>query len=173
MMVRRAAARLWLPLLLAMAVIALDQVTKVLVVRRWPVPQTGEIPLLGAWLAITYVRNTGIAFGLFQGIPQLFTVTSLMIVAAAIYYYLRHVPETSRWAPIIFGLVIGGALGNVIDRMRLGYVVDWIKTFEGRFPLFNLADSAVVVGVTLMALHTLQQDVHGERQLEVEAGDVG
>lgn len=163
MITRRALARLWLPLLLAMLVIALDQGTKALVVRRWPVPGTGEIPLLGAWLAITYLQNTGIAFGLFQGIPQLFTVTSLVIVAGAVYYYLRHVPETNRWAPVIFGLIVGGALGNVVDRIRRGYVVDWIKTFEGRFPLFNLADTAVVIGVALLMLHTFLNDTHRER----------
>ena len=173
MTVRRAIARLWFPVMLAVVVIALDQVTKALVVRRWPVPQTGEIPVLGPWLTITYVRNTGIAFGLFQGVPQLFTVTSLVIVSGAVYYYLRHVPETDRWAPLIFGLVIGGALGNVVDRIRLGFVVDWIKTLAGRFPLFNLADSAVVIGVFLLALHTLLDDMHHERPLEAETRDAG
>jgi signal peptidase II len=171
MMLQRAIARLWLPMLLAVLVIALDQTTKLLVVRRRPVPQTGEIPLLGPWLAITYLRNTGIAFGLFQGVPQLFTVTSLVIVASALYYYLWHVPETSPWTSVSFGLLIGGALGNVVDRIRLGYVVDWIKTFDGRFPLFNLADSAVVIGVMLLALHTLLDDANRERTVVADTTD--
>ena len=168
MTVRGVTARLWLPVVLAATVIAADQFAKALVVRTWPAPQTGEIPLLGAWLSLTYIRNTGIAFGLFQGIPQFFTVTALVIVAGAIYYYLWHVPATDRLLTLVLGLIVGGALSNVIDRIRLGYVVDFIKTFDGRFPVFNLADSAVVVGVTLMTLQMLRNDTSNERVIETE-----
>lgn len=155
---RYAVNRLWLPLLVALMAIALDQVTKALVVRTWPVPQSGQFSLIGTWLVLTYIQNSGIAFGLFQGIPQLFTVTSLLIVIGMTYYYLRHIPAGDRLLPVVFGLIIGGALGNVIDRIRLGYVVDWIQTFGGRFPVFNLADSAVVIGVALFALHSVLND---------------
>jgi signal peptidase II len=164
MTVRRTIVRLWIPMMLALVVIALDQLTKVLVVQTWPVPLTGEFQLLGDWLSFTYLRNSGIAFGLFQGVPHVFTVTSLAITAGAVRYYLRHVPETHRWASLILGLVTGGALSNVIDRIRLGYVVDWIKTFAGYFPLFNLADSAVVVGIALLAL-TMFVDDHNHARL--------
>lgn len=166
-----ASARLATPAVIAGIVILLDQVTKALVLRRWPLPQTGEVEVLGQWLALTYVRNDGIAFGLFQGIPQLFTFTSLLIVAGAIYFYLQHVPEGDRWLPIMLGLIVGGALGNVIDRVRFGYVVDFIKTLGGRFPVFNVADSAVVIGIALMALHMVLTDAAGERRLRVEAED--
>ena len=165
--------RLRLPAIIMAAVIGLDQLTKILVLRTWPLPQTGEIELLGQWVALTYVRNDGVAFGLFQGIPQLFTVTSLIIVAGAIYYYLRHLAEHDRWAPIILGLIVGGALGNVIDRVRFGYVVDFIKTLGGRFPVFNIADSAVVVGVFLMAVRVFFEDSHADRRLLVETEDGG
>lgn len=147
--------RLGIPAIIAATIIILDQWTKAWVLRMWPLPQTGEIDLIGKWLSLTYVRNEGIAFGLFQGVPQLFTVTSLLIVTGAIYFYLRHVPEHDRWLPIMLGLITGGAIGNVIDRLRFGYVVDFIKTLDGRFPVFNVADSSVVVGVLLMTVHML------------------
>ena len=168
---RRLSARLAVPGVIALVVIGLDQLAKALVLRAWPIPQTGEVMLLGPWLSLTYVRNDGIAFGLFQGIPQLFTITSLVIVAAAIYFYLRHLPEHDRWLPIMLGLIVGGALGNVIDRLRFGYVVDFIKTLGGRFPVFNVADSAVVIGIVLMALHMLLTDAPRDRRFAVDTKD--
>ena len=164
-------ARLKVPALVALVVIAADQISKALVVRKWPLPQTGEVELIGQWLALTYVRNEGVAFGLFQGMPQFFTATSLLIVAGAIYYYLRHLDARDRWAPLIFGLIVGGALGNVIDRLRFGYVVDFIKTLGGRFPVFNLADSSVVVGVCLMALVMFLEDSVADRRLLARSDD--
>ena len=154
---RQIAARLKLPAIIAMAVIALDQLTKALVLQRWPQPQTGEIELLGQWLALTYVRNDGVAFGLFQGVPQLFTVTSLVIVAGAIYFYLRHEPEQYRWAPVTLGLIVGGALGNAIDRAAYGAVFDFIHLHAGRFSwyVFNIADAAIVAGVVGLILDSL------------------
>jgi signal peptidase II len=163
--------RLWVPALVALLVLALDQITKALVLRTWPLPQTGEFPIIPRWLAFTYIRNDGVAFGLFQGMPQFFTVTSLVIVTGAIYYYLRHIDEHDRWARVILGLIVGGALGNVIDRIRYGYVVDFIKTLDGRFPVFNLADSAVVIGVFLMALHMFLDDTSPKSRVVAEADD--
>ena len=165
--------RLRVPTLIALTVIVLDQITKALVLRTWPFPQTGEFEIIGQWLTFTYIRNDGVAFGLFQGIPQFFTVTSLVIVTGAVYYFLRHISEHDRWAPLIIGLIVGGALGNVIDRIRFGYVVDFIKTLGGRFPVFNLADSAVVIGVFLMALHMFLEDTSSPNQRAVAEADDG
>jgi len=170
---RRLATRLRTPAMIAAAVIVLDQLTKAWVLRTWPLPQTGEIELIGQWLALTYVRNEGIAFGLFQGVPQLFTVTSLLIVAGAIYVFLKHLPEQDRWLPIMLGLIVGGAIGNVIDRLRFGYVVDFIKTLGGRFPVFNVADSAVVIGVCLMAIHMFLVDAGAQPRLVAPHEDGG
>lgn len=76
--------RLRVPALVAVIVIVLDQISKALVLRTWPFPQTGEFEIIGQWLTFIYIRNDGVAFGLFQGIPQFFTVTSLVIVAGAL-----------------------------------------------------------------------------------------
>ena len=140
-----------IPGIIAAVVFIADQLSKQWVLRTWPEPYTGELPIIAGWLELTYIRNTGVAFGMFKGVPQLFTVTSLLIVGAAIWLFLRHAHE-SNWLAVCLGLIVGGAIGNVADRIRFGYVVDFIKTFDGRFPIFNVADSAVVVGVLLMAV---------------------
>lgn len=143
--------QLSVPLAIAAVVLAIDQVTKAWVLRTWPEPYTGEISIIDGWLALTYVQNTGVAFGLFGGISPFFTITSLLIVAAALYWYLTHRPAPQHWFAICLGLIVGGAIGNVIDRVRFGYVVDFVKTFDGRFPVFNVADSCIVVGVAAVA----------------------
>ncbi len=144
--------RLLIPAIIAAVVITIDQITKAWVLRTWVVPNSGDIPIIAGWLDLTYVQNTGVAFGLFGGMPQLFTVTSLIIVVLAIRLYLKHIPHDQGWLALSLGLIVGGAIGNVIDRIRFGYVVDFIKTFDGRFPVFNIADSCIVIGVGVMIL---------------------
>lgn len=158
-----AGRRLVIPGIIAAVVFIADQWTKQWVLQTWPEPYTGEIPIIANWLALTYIRNTGVAFGMFEGVPQLFTVTSLLIVGAAIWLYLKHA-HASRWLAICLGLIVGGALGNVADRIRFGYVVDFIKTFDGRFPIFNIADSSVVVGVILMAIFFMYTEEQAPQQ---------
>jgi signal peptidase II len=166
--------RLLIPGLIAAIILGLDQITKAWALRTWPHPNTGEIPIIEGWLALTYVRNTGVAFGMFSGMPQLFTVTALIIIAAAIYLYLKHAPSDNRWLGVTLGLIIGGAIGNVIDRIRFGYVVDFIKTFDGAFPVFNIADSSIVIGVGLMILTMTVTEMHEgqpQRLSSIEAED--
>lgn len=163
-----------IPALIAAVVLIADQASKAWILSIWPEPYTGEIPIIANWLELTYIRNTGVAFGLFGGVPQLFTVTSLLISAGAIWFYLRHLPQHHVGLAISLGLIIGGAIGNVIDRVRFGYVVDFVKTFDGRFPIFNVADSCIVVGVGLMALLLMREDAQaqaGPIMAKVEAED--
>jgi signal peptidase II len=141
----------WLvPGAIGAAALAADQLAK-----RWAVaalgPQPGDrvLPLIGDWLNLVYGQNTGVAFGMFQNMPQLFTVTSILITAGAIYAYVAHLPNRSRWVQTAAGLILGGAIGNIIDRLRHGYVVDFIQV--GWWPVFNLADSAISVGVIMLA----------------------
>ena len=156
-MMRHLLTHLRTPALVAVIVVMLDQITKALVLRTWPLPQTGEISIIGQWLTLTYIRNDGVAFGIFQGIPQFFTVTSLLIMAGAIYYYLHHLPEHNRWSALMLGLIIGGALGNVIDRVHAAKVTDFIQVFLGSypFPVFNVADSAISVGAVALIVFSL------------------
>ena len=101
----------------------------------------------------TYVQNTGAAFGIFRGYSSVLTIVALVGVAAILFYTLFLHPRLplmdSKLSRIALGLILGGTIGNVIDRLHLGYVTDFIDI--GIWPTFNLADSSVVVGVILFA----------------------
>lgn len=155
---------IWLvPAAVSLVVLALDQLSKAWAVRLLG-SQEGVtiIPVVGDWLRLVFVKNTGVAFGLFQSMPQLFTITSLLITAGALYFYRYHLPTESRWIQTSIGLIVGGALGNVLDRVRLGYVVDFVSV--GWWPVFNLADSAICIGVTLLAIFLLLTDAEQPRE---------
>lgn len=150
---KRGLPRIWLvPALIAIAVVILDQLTKVWILQLLgDVPGT-SVPLLGDWLKFTYVRNTGVAFGMFQNIPQFFTFTSILISIGALYFYRYHLPHHNPLIQICLGAIIGGAVGNIIDRVRQGYVVDFVHVtwFPG---IFNFADACISCGVVAMALY--------------------
>lgn len=149
------AARRWLvPLALGLAVLGVDQASK-----RWavaalgPNPRDHTITLVGDWFNLVYTRNTGIAFGLFQNRAGLFTATAIVITIGALYVYATYLPNHSAWVQTAMGLVLGGAVGNILDRLRVGYVIDFISI--GWWPVFNLADSAITVGVTMLAIYLI------------------
>ena len=142
------------PALVALTVIILDQITKVWILSYLgPVEGTSR-PLLGSWLSFTFVKNTGVAFGLFRGIPHFFTITSVLISIGAIYFYRFHLPNDRPWVQLSLGLIVGGAIGNIVDRLRYAFVVDFVHVswFPG---IFNLADSAITIGVIMLAGYLL------------------
>jgi signal peptidase II len=134
----------------AAVIIALDQWTKSLASSRLllGVP----VPLLGDTVRFTLVHNTGAAFGLFPGSRVPFIVISILAILVVFYLFLR---ETYRSLAnrILLGCILGGAIGNLLDRVRLGWVVDFIDMGAGtvRWPVFNVADSAVTLGVIFLA----------------------
>ena len=137
-------------LLCAALVVSLDQVTKHLAASRL---MPGEsISVLGDFIRLTLVHNTGAAFGLFPGSRVPFIVVSVVAIGVVLYLFFR---ETYRSVAnrVLLGCILGGAIGNLIDRVRLGYVVDFIDIGFGtaRWPVFNAADSAVTIGVILLA----------------------
>ena len=148
---RQATLQRWaVPMGLGLTILALDQATKLWAVATLgPEPYTRVLPLGPEWLRLVYTQNTGVAFSLFQGMPVFFTITSILITIGAVYAYAKHLPNRHRWVQVAMGLLLGGALGNIVDRLRLGYVVDFIAV--GWWPVFNIADSAITVGVTMLA----------------------
>lgn len=108
--------------------------------------------MLGLPIYLTYVTNTGAAFGLLRDQALLLTAIAVAVVAATVYME-RHGAPAGLWMRIAFGLQLGGALGNLADRLRLGYVVDFIDLRW--WPVFNLADSAIVVGVAMVIVSLL------------------
>lgn len=149
-------------LLLGMALLVLmaDQVSKHLIMSYLPlgVPWN-PVPPLRRLVSLTYVTNTGAAFGLFPNQSLLFVVIAVLVVIAIVAYH-RHLPTDQTLVKASLGLQLGGALGNLTDRLRYGYVIDFID-FK-IWPVFNLADSAIVVGVAILAYYSLRD--RGERE---------
>ncbi|MDA1010566.1 MAG: signal peptidase II [Chloroflexi bacterium] len=135
---------------LAVVVILLDQATKA-GIRAWLPP--GETWPDG-WTVIrfSHVHNSGAAFGILQGQTSYLAVASVFAILA-IVLFLATLPSHTRWYPLALSGILGGAIGNFIDRVRLGYVTDFIDPM--RYPAFNLADSAIVLGVVLVGFLTL------------------
>ncbi|MBB5354956.1 signal peptidase II [Anoxybacillus mongoliensis] len=139
--------------LLAFVVIVIDQWTKWLVVRYMELGES--IPIIENVLYMTSHRNRGAAWGMLQGQFWLFYVITLVVVVGIVIYIQRLQP-TQRLFGIALGLMLGGALGNFIDRVFRKEVVDFVHTyiFNYSFPIFNVADAALTIGVALMFIYT-------------------
>jgi signal peptidase II len=150
-----------LVLLLAGAITVLDQVTKVIVLERLVLGV--PIPVINGLLSLTLVLNPGLAFGLLGGLPPawrwLVAVLSLVALAVLARVALRVLPAGGPAGRVAIGLIFGGAVGNLIDRARFGAVVDFVDVhWQGwHWPAFNVADSAITIGVALLALRLLAE----------------
>lgn len=139
--------------LLAAATWLLDRLSKVLVVKRFPL--WSSRPLVDHWLLLTHVRNTGAAFGLFQNHVLLLSLVGLGLLST-LYLFRQQIFGLGQWGKLGVALVVGGALGNLYDRLTLGYVVDFLEL--PHWPVFNLADSSVVLGVGLLLFGIWKMD---------------
>lgn len=143
--------------ILAGLIFALDQFTKRLVVANIaPGDSWQPFPAIGRFLRIIHTGNTGVAFGMFQGNSNLFTVIAVIAVAGIAFYIIRE-STLDRLTAISLGLMLGGAAGNLLDRLTYGHVIDFIDVRYSDslvWPTFNVADSSLVlgVGVLLVAL---------------------
>lgn len=147
--------------LIALAVVAIDQITKWVVANNMKLGE--QIPLIENLLYITSHRNRGAAFGILQDQMWLFFIVTIVVVVGIVYYLQTQVKYAGTG--IAFGLILGGAIGNFIDRLFRGEVVDFIdvKIIGYDFPIFNVADSCLVIGVILLMLFTLKEEkVEGE-----------
>lgn len=143
---------LWYGLFAALAVV-LDQVTKLLVLQNIGL-HTYE-PVIPGLFHLTYVQNTGAAFSSFQGMRWLFVAIFLALTAGLIFeYFFKPMPFTV-FERFCLASIYAGALGNVIDRVRLGYVVDMIAVDFIDFPVFNVADCFITVGCVVLFIHLI------------------
>ena len=148
--------------------VSFDQLTKWLIQENLDYGETYVIfGFLENIFDLTYTRNTGAAFGLGQGFGGIFLVIAL-IVAAIIVYYYRQLPHGSWPIRIAMGLMLGGAVGNAIDRIRLGYVVDFFNLHG--WPIFNIADSSIVVGVAIWLVIAWREEYQVEQE-EMPTGE--
>jgi signal peptidase II len=153
--------RLRLAFVAAVTILVLDQVTKAIVSREMTLYES--IPLL-PFFSLTYVRNTGAAFGLFGGLSPAVRLPlfGLVTVGAvfALVSYLRDLRPDESLIALALGGILGGAAGNLLDRIRFHEVVDFLHLHYGGFdwPMFNVADSAITVGVALVLLRSLRTE---------------
>ena len=133
-------------------IIALDQLTKYLAKTR--LKPVGSVPLIQNIFHFTYVENRGAAFGILQNQRWLFIALTVVVSVAIAYYLFTHRQE-STLLTVALSMILGGAIGNLIDRVRLGYVVDMLHFVLIDYPVFNMADSFVVIGTILLAYYIL------------------
>ena len=147
----------------AAIVFTLDQISKFLIVQN--------IPLWGYWsiseniarlFRFTFTTNTGAAFGMFPKFGVVFMIIAILVVIG-IVIFSHHLPIESTWVRVSLGLQLGGAMGNLLDRILRGFVVDFFDV--GFWPIFNIADVAVVVGVCMLVYYFFErEDVSGTVQ---------
>lgn len=150
----------WMRLLvIAGGIVCLDQATKALVLAKMPLYQSIEV--IPGFFNLTHVHNPGGAFSFLANQPQLVRQVVFLFVsglaAALVLHFYRKVPTTLPWLANAFAAIFGGAVGNMIDRLRMGAVVDFLDfdLILMRWPTFNVADSAICVGICVFALHLI------------------
>ena len=138
--------------------IALDQLSKLWIVNHIPLNTIHKF--LPGIFSLTYLRNYGAAFSILQNQQWFFTVITFAVVGAACYYFVKNL-QGNFW--LLFGLllIISGGLGNFIDRVRLGYVVDMVHLDFMNFAIFNVADSYLTVGVIILFITLWKEEENG------------
>lgn len=147
----------------AVTLFAADQVSKALVVGAF---RPGEsVDLIGDLVRLWYVQNSGAAFSLFPGALWLFLPVTILALAM-IAYFFRAFRDRGPGIHAVLGTILAGTLGNLVDRLRLGYVVDFISVGIGdlRWPAFNIADPSVVVGIAILVLYLTFVDGRERRE---------
>jgi len=141
-------------LVTGLGILIADQLTKALVVANLVPGQ--QVRVVGDLVQVWHAQNRGAAFSLFQGGSIFFLVVSVLSVGMVAYFH-RSLRARPWWVHLVLGIILGGTLGNFVDRLRLGYVTDWISIGLGntRWPTFNVADSSIVVGIGALVLYLL------------------
>ena len=134
-------------------IVAADQFTKYLTVAN--IALFEDIPFIPGLLQLTYVQNTGAAFSSFEGQQWLFAIVFVIFTGMILYEYFKKPMAFITFERWCIAAIYGGGLGNMIDRVRMGYVVDMIETTFIEFPVFNVADCFITCGCILMMAHLI------------------
>ncbi len=140
-------------LAIAVGVIALDQLTKYW--ARTVLKAVADIPLWNGVFHFHYAENTGAAFSMLSGHSLLFFILTILVVLALLVYLVLYRKKIDLLQKITLGLIIGGAVGNLVDRIAYGYVIDFLYFKLINFAIFNVADSCLVIGCLLLAVYVL------------------
>ena len=145
---------------IVLLLIALDQWVKAYVIQQIPLGEVRSwIPNL---VSLTYLQNRGAAFSMLQDQQWFFAIITLVVMAGALWYLHKHM-EYSLWMVFGLTLIIAGGLGNFIDRMSQGFVVDMFHLDFINFAIFNVADSYLTVGVIVLLIAMLKEEVNGKK----------
>lgn len=147
-----------LPTILGVAalVVMLDQAAKFWVVQNLPASASWSFsPDTARFISLTFATNTGAAFGIFPQLGMIFLMVAVVVIIGIIFFH-HQLPVESLWVRLSLGLQLGGALGNLMDRIVRGFVVDFIKI--GFLPIFNLADVAIVTGLAMLVYYFWRQE---------------
>lgn len=155
-------------IIVAIVIISLDQYTKNIIRENFELwtdvwaPWDWMLP----YARIVHVPNTGVAFGMFQGSGNIFSIVNLIVVLIIIFYYPR-VPESDWSLRLAMSLQLSGAIGNVIDRFTVGHVTDFISI--GTFPVFNIADASITCGVIVLIIGVWITEIDEKKKRTAEA----
>ena len=155
-------------IIVAIVIISLDQYTKSIIRENFELwtdvwaPWDWMLP----YARIVHVPNTGVAFGMFQGSGNIFSIVNLIVVLIIIFYYPR-VPESDWSLRLAMSLQLSGAVGNVIDRFTVGHVTDFISI--GTFPVFNIADASITCGVIVLIIGVWITEIDEKKKRTAEA----
>ena len=146
-------------MLIVGCVVALDQTTKALVQKTMALYHS--VPVIPGFFSLTHIHNPGGAFGFMArqgpGVRAFLFLAVSFLAILLLFYLYRRIPVTYQWLSAGLALIMGGAIGNFIDRVRFGEVVDFLDFYIGvhHWPAFNVADSAVTVGITVLLVHMI------------------
>jgi len=154
----------------ALSILLLDQLTKLMVVHSMRLYES--IPVIDGFFYITSHRNRGAAFGILQNKQWLFIIITFIVIGFVIYY-LWQLKNEQPLMSFSFSWILGGAIGNLVDRLKTGEVVDFLHFQFGsyHFPIFNVADSAIVCGVVILIIFTIFHSPVESKETLSEARD--
>ncbi len=163
---QQALNKYYLLIIIAASVLILDQLTKLYIVSRFSLYES--VTILENFFHITYIMNPGAAFGIFAGRAASFRIPFFLTlsVVASVGIILFYSAIEDRLVEVALSLILGGALGNMIDRARLGEVIDFIDVhwYNNHWPAFNVADSAITIGVGLLLLDMFLKEKASHRR---------
>jgi signal peptidase II len=142
---------------IALVIVTMDMVTKAIVLRAMPLYKS--ITVIPGVFSLTHIQNPGGAFGFLSQLSPTLRLTIFLVGSAVaivlVFYFYATTPDTHPWLSLAFAFIFGGALGNLIDRLRFGAVVDFLDFYIGsaHWPAFNVADSAITIGITVFVIH--------------------
>lgn len=137
-----------------------DQIVKIWTVSAMPLHS--QIIVLPNIFSLFHIRNTGAAWGILSGEMTLFYIMTIIIIGSLMYWY--HTKKTTTFEKIAFVLIVSGAIGNFIDRLRLGYVIDMFRFDFIDFPIFNVADICLTLGIVVFLIETIRSEWFGKEK---------